>query len=100
MKQNACDMTKHLSYVLSLLLCSAALWTACSSDDDDDNGDGGGASVLETGVYKGEDGVVTSVLVGYPLCRYGISRRCRCVGILTNPFLLITKCQLMHLEFK
>jgi hypothetical protein len=59
MKQNGSKMTKHLSLMLSLLLCSALLWTACSSDDDDngDNGGGGSAAKLIPGVYEGEDGI-------------------------------------------
>lgn len=57
MKRIAYNRMKHLSRMLSVLLCVAVLWTACSSDDDDDNGGGSDSFPTRAGVYEGEDGV-------------------------------------------
>jgi hypothetical protein len=62
MKRSAYDMMKFLSRTLSVLLCTAVLWTACSSDDDDNNDDNGGggsgsAAKLKAGIFVGEDDI-------------------------------------------
>lgn len=57
MKRIAYKNMKQLSRMLSLLLCAAVLWTACSSDDEDDNGGESDSLPSRAGVYNGEDGV-------------------------------------------